>query len=181
MIFLGDSITAFLATAEGRPAFNRHYANLNAGIVAVSGDASVNTLWLLNTLPKITPKVVILLTGANDTRCNLSPATTAANTGKIISFVQANWQGARILLIPTLPRDSDPEAVTGAGLERRFAHTPGVKIVSMRDLFYNATRPLGLRDDVRDRVHPTAEKQEAMAARLGPVIERELRQSSASD
>lgn len=100
VLFLGDSITAALLRHDHRAVFQRHYGDLNAAIAAIPGNTSANTLWLLDHLPKMSPKVIVLQIGANDQRCRWGPEITAQNIRAIISRAKQKWPMARIVLVP---------------------------------------------------------------------------------
>ncbi|WP_436015413.1 SGNH/GDSL hydrolase family protein [Phenylobacterium sp. LjRoot219] len=157
---------------DHRAVFQRHYGDLNAAIAAIPGNTSANTLWLLDHLPKMSPKVIVLQIGANDQRCRWGPEITAQNIRAIISRAKQKWPMARIVLVPPLPRGSDPGAERGEYVSQQFAARPDVRIVWLGDLFVSGGKLVGF--DSSANLHPTAASQDRMGARLGPVLHDEL-------
>jgi len=179
VIMLGDDITAGLLRQDHRDVFKRYYGDLNAAIAAIPGDTSANTLWLIDQLPKVDPKVVVLQIGANDQRCRWGPDVTAQNVGAILSRAHRKWPDARLVLIPTLPRGSDPTASRGQYLRAQFSKMPGLQVVWLGDLFMSGGRLVGF--DSSENLQPTVASQERIGARLGPILHEDLVAARPSD
>lgn len=112
VLFLGDSITD-MWRREGRAIWEAHFAALHAGNFGIDGDRTQHLLWRIQhgTLDGLSPKVVVLLIGTNNTGMEKQApvprnTTTEAIEGikAVLGAIRAKLPNARILLLGILPR-----------------------------------------------------------------------------
>jgi len=103
-IIMGDSITAAWE-AQGKEAWNKHFAPLNSCFFGIGGDRVEHLLWRFenSTIGKdFQPKAVAILIGVN----NLFSADTqdiAAGTRNLVSKIKERCPEAKILLLGVFP------------------------------------------------------------------------------
>jgi lysophospholipase L1-like esterase len=118
VLFLGDSITDLWrydvlgGIPRGKAVWDRDFAPLHAANFGISGDRTQHVLWRIEhgELDGISPKVVVLLIGTNNTgtepdgRIRNSAPEIIAGVTAIVGEVRARLPGARILLMGVFPR-----------------------------------------------------------------------------
>ena len=106
LVFIGDSITHFMddrapgLVEETFPGMT----HLNLGY---SADRTENVLWRLQNgeLDGLSPEVVVLMIGTNNTGHNLRPAAeTAQGIQKILDDLAWKWPDAKVVLTAIFPR-----------------------------------------------------------------------------
>jgi lysophospholipase L1-like esterase len=104
VLFLGDSITQFWAD-KGKETWDARYAKLNAANFGISGDRTQWLLWRIanGELDGISPKVVVLLMGTNNTAANTADEI-AAGDAKIVEQIRAKLPETKIILLAIFPR-----------------------------------------------------------------------------
>ncbi len=115
LLFLGDSITDFWRT-RGKEVWDKNFAPLHAANFGISADRTQHVLWRLNNgeVDGISPKVVVLLIGTNNTgvETNGSPrnSTEEAIEGvtKVVQTLRTKLPQSKILLLAVFPR-GDPK------------------------------------------------------------------------
>lgn len=111
VLFLGDSITDFWRN-RGKKIWDENYAPLHAANFGISADRTQHVLWRLQNgeLDGITPKVVVLLIGTNNTgvETNGAPRNTTAEAiqgvTQVVQTLQAKLPHSKILLQGVFPR-----------------------------------------------------------------------------
>lgn len=129
VLFLGDSITDFWRRDQtdkqegGRKIWNANFAPLNAANFGISGDRTQHVLWRLQNgeLGGISPKVVVLMIGTNNTGLEsdkVTPRNSVAETTEgiraVVRTLRTNLPQTKILLLAIFPRDEKP-----TGLQRQ--------------------------------------------------------------
>ncbi|MBN9122141.1 MAG: hypothetical protein J0I06_23875 [Planctomycetes bacterium] len=106
VLFLGDSVTDFLAIGTGQPLWDAFYAPLGALDFAVAGATTSHVLWQVETgqVAMAAPKVVVLLIGSNNLGNGQKPKEVAAGVEKIVKGIGAQLPDTRVLLLGILPR-----------------------------------------------------------------------------
>ncbi|MBL9216016.1 MAG: GDSL family lipase [Opitutaceae bacterium] len=113
VVFLGDSITDGWRK-EGRVIWDAHLAPLRAANFGIDGDRTQHVLWRLEhgTLAGLSPKVVVLMIGTNNTslergsdRLRNTPDEALAGVTRIVATLRSQVPQARILLLAIFPRD----------------------------------------------------------------------------
>ncbi|MGH7133582.1 MAG: GDSL-type esterase/lipase family protein [Phycisphaerales bacterium] len=117
VVFLGDSITQGWG-GEGKDAWARNFARLNAVNYGIGGDRTTHVLWRVQNgeldglaLPKAgsAPKVVVLMIGTNDAGGNIEPETIAAGIKACVAAIRAKLPQTKVLLLAVLPRSEKPD------------------------------------------------------------------------
>ena len=175
VLFLGDSITAELRKPEYDQLRAAAYGGIRTANMAIGRDHSGNMLWAVDHLPALSPKVVVILIGANDRRCGWGPEVTVRNTGVAIDRLRAHWPKAKIVLVPPLPRGDDPEGRQGAAVAAAFEGRKHVRVAPMGDLFSHNGQLTDFREPGAQALHPTARGQMRITRRLAPIVWQALR------
>ncbi len=122
VLFVGDSITDFWRRDDkksgGKKIWDQHFAPLKAANFGISGDRTQHVLWRLENgeLEGITPKVVVLMIGTNNTgferdgkTVRNTPPETAAGVTAIVKKLRASLPQTKILLLGIFPRGEKPD------------------------------------------------------------------------
>ncbi len=112
VLFIGDSITAGWGGA-GKQVWKDSIAPFRAVQFGIGGDRTENVLWRLqngNIDGKISPKVIVLLIGTNNTgHREQDPKETAADIKAIADTLQKRFPAAHIILNAVFPRSEKPD------------------------------------------------------------------------
>jgi lysophospholipase L1-like esterase/Ca2+-binding EF-hand superfamily protein len=113
VVFLGDSITDWLATGVGEPLWDENFAPLGAIDLAVQGFTTSHVLWQVETgrVALAGPQVIVLMIGTNNLGWGQSTAATAAGITKIVRELQGQLPRTRILLLGILPRNRPQDQI----------------------------------------------------------------------
>lgn len=103
LVFLGDSITAGWENAP--KVWEAHFGPHQPVNFGISGDQTQNVLWRIENgeLDGISPRVVVLMIGTNNSGSHTADEITAA-LGRIISVTRQKLPETKILLLAILPR-----------------------------------------------------------------------------
>lgn len=187
LLFLGDSITDFWREpARGLPVWEKNFAPLHAANFGIGGDRTQHLLWRLEhgEVDGISPKVVVLLIGTNNTGWEgdlKTPrnSTTEALQGVmlIVHTLLTKLPRTRILLMAVFPRADEKGPPPGkqipeinAALERladgKFVHflDIGPKLLDAKG---EVTRDL-----MPDLLHPNTRGYEIWADALKEPLAR---------
>jgi lysophospholipase L1-like esterase len=190
LIFLGDSITQNWETngpgawRDFVPVWQRFYGDRNAVNLGFKGDTTASLLWRIRNgeTDGITPKVAIILIGANNLgRVHWSAVDTLLGIDAIVAELRHRLPATRILLLGVLPSERTDWATEttwaiNRALEPKFARDPVVTFLDVgylfmkdgkldRDLYYD---PKLIPPD--PPLHPTAQGQALMAEAMEPVL-----------
>lgn len=195
LIWLGDSITQNFERdgpepwARFQPVWQRFYAPLRAVNLGFKGDATCHLLWRIENgeLAGITPKVAIILIGANNLgRLHYRAEDSITGVAAVVAETRRRLPGARILLLSVLPSDRSDWAsrttlAINAGLAARFSAGDGVMWQDVSALF----APGGRLDHAlfldpllsppEPSLHPTAAGMERLARAIQPNVATLLR------
>jgi lysophospholipase L1-like esterase len=184
VVFDGDSITAGWNWQTGQPAWDAHFAKLNAFDFGIAGDQVQNVLWRLQQgqIDGINPKLVVLLIGANNITIGKDSASDiAAGIKTLLAEYEKDAPGAKILLIGCLPQKTDkatdPIRAEVTQVNDLIAPLADGKQVTYHDfgsIFLNPDGSLRTEFFIADRVHPSAEGYQAWADALAPEVEKLL-------
>lgn len=108
LLFMGDSITWGWQT-RGKAVWNEYYGQLKAANFGIGGDRTENVLWRLQNgnLDGISPKVVVLLIGTNNTGRD-TPGQIVGGVTAVVREINQRSPGSRVLLMGIFPRDERP-------------------------------------------------------------------------
>jgi lysophospholipase L1-like esterase/Ca2+-binding EF-hand superfamily protein len=106
ILFLGDSITDWLATGAGKPIWDRLFAPLGAVDFAVGGITTSQVLWQVQDgqVADLAPEVVVLMIGTNNLALGQSPTAVAAGIATIVEDIKVQSPRSKVLLLGILPR-----------------------------------------------------------------------------
>lgn len=186
VVFLGDSITQGWGEA-GEEAWKRHFEPMKAANFGISGDRTEHVIWRLNhgNLSRMTPKVVVILIGTNNTGHKgmdgyySPPEQTVRGIATIVGKVRAKCLEAKVLLIGILPREKNPKhynRITNAKINEEIAKLADGTQIVYRDFGGIFLEPDGTISDktMPDYLHLSAEAYEKFAQALEPEINKLL-------
>jgi lysophospholipase L1-like esterase len=188
LVFLGDSITqnyekSSPANENFQPIWQQYYAPRKALNLGFSGDTTANVLWRLDhgEVAGLSPKVVVLLIGTNDTAHGLTAEQTEAGIDAVIVSLEYHLPKAKILLLGILPtglQSHSADLDINSYLATRYAggHDPQVSFTDIGVIFYEGgTLADGFFYDPflkppQPALHPNALGQRRMASAIeGPL------------
>lgn len=193
VLFLGDSITDFWRNSNpargGRAVWDRDFAALSAANFGISADRTQHVLWRLThgELDEISPKVVVLLIGTNNTgfeRDNRTPRNTPPEAAEgvcaIVRLLRAKLPRSKILLLAVFPRGekpADPQRTQGREINARIARLADGSRVRFLDLGPKFLAPDGTlpKEIMPDFLHPSEKGYEIWAAAIKDPLEQMLR------
>ncbi len=182
VLFLGDSITAgwTKVPALWESAWGR-YQPANFGI---GGDQTQHVIWRIEQaeLENISPKVVVLMIGTNNTGGNTAEEITAANH-KIVTMIQEALPETKILLLaifPRGPRTSGSGVVEDGTTRMAVISAVNAKMATWDDgdkiryldighVFLDADGNIPL-DIMPDRLHPNAAGYQLWVDAMSPLL-----------
>ena len=112
VLFMGDSITD--GWNKQQPLWEKYYVPMKAINFGIGGDRTENIIYRLQNgeLDGITPKVMMLLIGTNNTSKGDSAQDIAKGIKTIIEIVQKKSPATKVLLLGVYPRGKDPKDPT---------------------------------------------------------------------
>ena len=111
LVWIGDSITHGWE-GEGKEIWKQRYASRHALNLGFSGDRTENVLWRLQhgAIDGISPKLVVVMIGTNNTGHRQDPADqTAAGVAAILGELEQRVPDAKVLLLAIFPRGETAE------------------------------------------------------------------------
>jgi lysophospholipase L1-like esterase len=181
VVFIGDSITQGWEDA-GKKAWDQSFARYNAIDLGFGGDRTENVLWRLQhgELEGITPKVVVMMIGTNNTGDRQEDArTTAAGIRRLVDEVRLRQPKAKILLLGIFPRDEKPGTVSRQlndrvnGIISGYADDRSVFYLNIGESLMNPDGTLS-RDVMPDLLHLSDKGYAIWARRMEPTLQRLL-------
>lgn len=185
LVFLGDSITHFFggepadAKLRGADVWQKYYGARQAINIGYGWDRTENVLWRLRhgEIDGISPKVVVLMIGTNNTGINSAPEI-AAGIAAICGELHTRLPSTKILLLGIFPRGAKPNPGRDklAEINRLIAPLSGQRNVTYLDIgpvFVEADGSISP-EIMNDYLHPTAAGYERWAAAMEPTLRRLL-------
>jgi lysophospholipase L1-like esterase len=188
LLFLGDSITDFWRENNprrgGRPVWDREFAPLHAANFGIAGDRTQNVLWRIThgELDGISPKVVVLMIGTNNTgfehdkvTVRNTPAQAVEGVTAIIRELRTRLPHAKILLLAVFPKGDKPGGrgrLDVAAINREIVALNDPPMVRFLDIGPSFLGPDGTisADVMADFGHPTLKGYEIWAAAMKPLL-----------
>ncbi len=105
VLLLGDSITDAWRQKGAEPTFKKYFVPLKTANFGIGGDRTEHVLWRIQNgeLEGITPKVVMLMIGTNNSGSNSSEQIAEGIT-EIVKELQKRTPTTKILLLGVFPR-----------------------------------------------------------------------------
>lgn len=166
VLFLGDSITDGWRR-PGKFLWDGHFAPLRAANFGISGDRTQHVLWRMENgeLDGISPKVVVLMIGTNNTgfeRDQITPRNTVAETIEgvtaVVKGLRAKLPETKVLLLAIFPRGEKDSIYRTqlAEINAAIARLDDGKFVRFLDINAKFLWPDGTlpRDFMPDLLHP---------------------------
>lgn len=114
VLFLGDSITEGWKKAPH--IWDHYYAKYQPANFGIGGDQTQHVIWRIENgeLDGISPKVVVLMLGTNNTGANTAEQIAAADR-KIVEMIRTRLPETKVLLLAVFPRG--PRKMREGGME----------------------------------------------------------------
>jgi lysophospholipase L1-like esterase len=175
VMFVGDSATEFWGRPDNQPVWDHYFGRLDAVNFGIKGDGTGNVLWRLNhgEMGQLTPKVVVLLIGSNDS-AGMSAPQIARGVGEIIDTIHHFSPDSKVLLMGLLPRGDD-----GTGARNVTIAETNRLLTGMADGHYvhylYAGQPFATFNGVDtglmpDALHPNAAGYDLLGKAISPVL-----------
>lgn len=105
VLFLGDSITEGWRKAPH--VWDHYFSQYQPANFGIGGDQTQHVIWRIENgeLDGISPRVVVLMIGTNNSNRHSGEQIAAANQ-RIIELIKAKIPGVKVLLLAILPRDA---------------------------------------------------------------------------
>lgn len=176
LLFLGDSITAGW-NGFGKQVWGRFYEPRKAANFGIGGDQTQHVLWRLanGELDGISPKVVVLMIGTNNTREN-SADEIAEGVEAIVKDLRAKLPKARILLLGVFPRNEKPAPIRDkiAAVNERISKLDdggkSVKYLDIGNQFLNADNGTISSEIMPDFLHLSRKGYRIWADAMEPTL-----------
>ncbi len=186
VLFLGDSITEGWAKAPH--IWDHYYGQYQPANFGISGDQTQHVIWRIENgeLDGITPKVVVLMLGTNNSLAHTGAQIAAADT-KIVHLIREKIPGVKVLLLAIFPRgprksggrDEPLEqimtAITTANAElAKLDDGTNVRFldINARFLGNDGTIPKII---MPDQLHPNAAGYQLWAEAMQPLLDEMMR------
>lgn len=155
VVFLGDSITEGWR-GHGREVWAKRYGPLKAANFGIGGDRTQHVLWRLQNgnLDGITPKVVVLMIGTNNTSRDSAPQIAEGITA-IVNEIRTRTPSTKILLLGVFPRGDKDARVKIGQINEIIAKLDDGKTVFFLDIGPKFLQPDGAltREIMPDLLH----------------------------
>lgn len=189
VVFVGDSITQGWEKGNGQSVWKENIAPRGAMNLGFSGDRTEHVLWRLgageageanNELAGLSPNVIVLLIGTNNTGHRQEPAeSTAKGVELIVDRLTATCPASQILLLAIFPRGAaadDPLRVLNDQINDKIAllgERENVDFVDINTAFLAAEDRLRI-DLMPDKLHLNTAGYRLWQKALEPHLDRLL-------
>ena len=179
VVFFGDSITN--KWRDVPELWKERFEPLKAVNFGINGNAIEHVLWRIEhgELDGITPKVVVLMIGTNNSNRKYS-ASIVRGIRHLVDVIHEKSPAAKVLLMAILPRDRPKEAerspiidAVNSGLAQLYNGT-SVRLLNINDRFLNADGTLKA-ELFTDRLHLTPAGYRVWADALRPLLDEMLK------
>jgi lysophospholipase L1-like esterase len=176
VVFIGDSITQFLETGDGKPVWDELHSRYNPINEGFGWDRIENVLWRIQQgeLDGIHPKAIVLLIGTNNLEVN-TPEEIRTGIQAVLRDIRAKQPHAHILLLGLLPRgqmqtDTLRDKAHQVNLLLENMPMPrNVKYLEIWSPFLQADGSIS-GDIMGDYLHPTAKGYEVEMGVIDPIL-----------
>ena len=186
VLFLGDSITEGWGKAP--EVWEKHYGKLQPANFGISGDRTEHVLWRManGELEGISPKVVVLMLGTNNTGNNTAAQIAAADK-KIIEQLRAKLPDSKVLVLgifPRGPRKNRDGSMDDGVKKMEIIHAINAELAKLDD--GKKVRYLDISekflvsgkipsDVMPDQLHPNVKGYQIWAEAMQPLLEEMLK------
>ncbi len=187
LLFLGDSITEGWKKAPH--IWEHYYGAFQPANFGISGDQTQHVIWRIENgeLDGITPKVVVLMIGTNNTSQHTAAQIAAADR-RIVQMLRTRLPAAKVLLLAIFPRGLDKnkdgtidprprrmEIINAVNPE--LAKLDDGRMVRFLDINANflgndGTIPRGI---MPDQLHPSAAGYQLWAEAIQPLLQEMMK------
>jgi lysophospholipase L1-like esterase len=180
LLMLGDSITQGWEN-QGQAVWQQFYQNRKAFNLGFNGDRTEHVLWRLQhgAVDNMSPKLVVLMIGTNNTGHRMDPAAhTAMGISAIINELRERLPDAKILLLGIFPRNASPFNEMRKRNDEinqtisTFEDKKHVYYLNINDVFLDENQILH-EDIMPDLLHPNQSGYKRWAEAMDPTV-REL-------
>jgi beta-glucosidase len=186
VLFLGDSITEGWGKAPD--VWKEHYEKYQPANFGIGGDQTQHVIWRIEDgeLDGISPKVVVLMIGTNNSSRHTAAEITAADT-KIVRLIREKIPSAKVLLLAIFPRGPRKGGTTPDPWEKRMEviHAVNAELAKLDDgknvrfLDINAGF-LGADGKIPDAImpdqlHPNAAGYKIWAEAMQPLLDEMMK------
>jgi len=177
LLFLGDSITQGWG-GSGREVWKKYYEPLKAANFGIGGDQTQHVLWRITNgeLDGISPKVVVLMIGTNNTGGNTAESIAKADA-KIVRTIREECPKSKVLLLAIFPRSSAASMEKIKKINAELAKLDDGKTVRYLDIGGKFLGPDGTipKDIMPDGLHPNAKGYQIWADAMQPLLEEMMK------
>lgn len=171
LLFLGDSIT--FGWRRAPEVWKKYYEPYRPGNFGIGGDRTQHVLWRITNgeLDGITPKVVVLMIGTNNTNSNTAESIAAADK-KIVETIRTKSPNTKVLLLAVFPRTSEPLMEKIKQINAALAKLDDGKNVRYLDIGPKFLDSQGAipKDIMPDGLHPNVKGYEIWAEAMNPLL-----------
>jgi lysophospholipase L1-like esterase len=192
LLFLGDSITEQWDTVADF--WQERYGAHQPANFGIGGDQTHHVIWRIEhgELANVSPKVVVLMIGTNNSAMHSGAEIAAADT-KIVRLIREKLPNAKVLLLAIFPRDARPaqdgsisEAARADAVKRRAAirvanaelakldDGANVRFLDLGPKFLAADGSIP-RDIMPDQLHLSAAGYRIWADAMQPLLDEMMR------
>lgn len=174
LLFLGDSITEGWAKAP--EVFLKHYGAWSTANFGIGGDHTQHVLWRVmnGELDGISPRVVVLMIGTNNTGSSHSAEAIAEGVAKVVQTIREKSPATKVLLVSVLPREKGrPEQAAKVPIiNQQISKLDDGQAVRFLDLTKHFVDAEGkVRADLMpDLLHPNAAGYQLWADAMQPLL-----------
>ncbi|MBK8093672.1 MAG: chitobiase/beta-hexosaminidase C-terminal domain-containing protein [Verrucomicrobiaceae bacterium] len=186
ILFIGDSITHFFGGEQfdsyalrGQQTWGEFYAPRKAGNLGFGWDKTENVLWRLQhgALDGISPKLVVLMIGTNNS-ANCSAPEIAAGITAIVQELHQRLPQSKTLLLGIFPRGEKPgpQREKLSAVNQLIAKLDGQQNATFLDIGSKFLTAEGLitKDIMPDYLHPNEKGYRIWAEAIEPTVKKLL-------
>jgi lysophospholipase L1-like esterase len=178
LLFIGDSITEYWGTT-GKDVWEKTYAPQHAANFGIAADKVENVLWRVKNgeFEGITPKVVVLLVGINNT-WGTRPAERerkgkeiAAGVKQIIDTIREKSPQTKVLLLAIFATEEgiDPPVRIANELMSKYDDGKNIRYLDINSKLAGADGKV-TREVLADGLHPSAKGYQIWADAIAPLL-----------
>ena len=182
LLFLGDSITeGWTNNKTNKEVWDKNYGDLKAADFGIGGDRTEHVLWRMDNgeLDGISPKVVVLMIGTNNTGGWSADDIAAADT-KIVKTLHEKLPTTKVLLLAIFPRGAKATDPIRAKIKKvnealaKLDDGKTTRYLDFGDKFLDADGNLP-KEIMPDSLHPNAKGYEIWASAMKPLLDEMMK------